>query len=485
MNRLSQFVRFGSLMAAMAALMILVGCESHQSTAGPADPPPTQPMMTTGNTMAFPTGRKSDSIIWVEKVMPAQVRAGQPFEYQIKVTNLTDQTLQGVVVSDTLSDGVQMAAGGDQHNVGTLRPHQTKTIDVRATAPAAGQFSSCLTVSYNPSLCLETPVINPALKVERMAPASVSACEPFPITYRVTNVGTGTATDVVVMERLADNQTAADGTRDVSFRLASLPEGQSQEFTVNSTVSRPGRYIGQAAAKSQYVDQVTSAEVTTVAVAPVLEVAVSGPEKAYTDRDVNYTIRVTNKGDGVANNLTVSASQPTGATGGQNTWSIQPLQPGQAADITYTVKTGTEGRISTTVTAEALCAAKATAQAATDIQGLTSLLLEVVDRNDPIALNTNEVYDIIVKNQGTKTDTNVKIVATVPAEMEIVSIAGGTGQRDGNKVTFSVGSLAGGQTSTMSVTIKGIKTGDVRFAVELNSDSLETPVRETEATRIY
>ena len=35
------------------------------------------------------------------------------------------------------------------------------------------------------------------------------------------------------------------------------------------------------------------------------------------------------------------------------------------------------------------------------------------------------------------------------------------------------------------VDIKGIKTGDLRFRVELRSDQMSSPVMETESTNVY
>ncbi|MBC7834353.1 MAG: hypothetical protein H7Y88_04530, partial [Phycisphaerales bacterium] len=59
-----------------------------------------QPMMGATSTLAFPTGDRSTSVLLVEKTLPRQVRVGQDFDYQIKVTNLTDHTLTGVLVKE-------------------------------------------------------------------------------------------------------------------------------------------------------------------------------------------------------------------------------------------------------------------------------------------------------------------------------------------------------------------------------------------------
>src|SRR6267142_2366262 len=52
--------------------------------------------------LAYPTGNRASSAILVERISPAEVRLGQPYEYSIKVTNLTNATLSGVIVREKL-----------------------------------------------------------------------------------------------------------------------------------------------------------------------------------------------------------------------------------------------------------------------------------------------------------------------------------------------------------------------------------------------
>lgn len=75
-------------------------------------------------TLAYPTGQRETSTILVEKSLPKQVRVGELYKYEIKVTNLTKQPLSGVTVVETLGDGIELEAstpafvmeqGGQQH----------------------------------------------------------------------------------------------------------------------------------------------------------------------------------------------------------------------------------------------------------------------------------------------------------------------------------------------------------------------------------
>src|SRR3712207_7887219 len=43
------------------------------------------------STLAFPTGDRATSIVLLEATGPEQVRLGQPYNYNLRVTNLTDR----------------------------------------------------------------------------------------------------------------------------------------------------------------------------------------------------------------------------------------------------------------------------------------------------------------------------------------------------------------------------------------------------------
>src|SRR5215212_685782 len=52
--------------------------------------------------LAYPTGNRATSAILVERISPNEVRMGEPYAYQIKVTNLMNSPLSGVVVRERL-----------------------------------------------------------------------------------------------------------------------------------------------------------------------------------------------------------------------------------------------------------------------------------------------------------------------------------------------------------------------------------------------
>src|SRR5687767_10891016 len=124
--------------------------------------------------LAYPTGNRNTSALLIERLSPAEVRMGESYEYQIKVTNLTNATLADVVVREKLPADFNITRaeptgraeqGVQTFDLGDLPPKQSKMVRVSATPQKPGNLDNCVTVTYTPTLCTTTTVINPMLKI--------------------------------------------------------------------------------------------------------------------------------------------------------------------------------------------------------------------------------------------------------------------------------------------------------------------------------
>jgi uncharacterized repeat protein (TIGR01451 family) len=230
---------------------------------------------------------------------------------------------------------------------------------------------------------------------------------------------------------------------------------------------------------------------------PALTVTKSGPATRYIGQEFTHEITVTNTGRGVAKNTVledwlpsnaafVKASDGARRSGGKVLWRLGDLEAGASRTVSITFKGDRIGVVRNAVAAKAW-GAEASSDAVTKVVGIPAILLEAVDVDDPVQVGKNVTYVVTVKNQGSAVGTNVKIVCTLPAEEAYVSSTGPTKAAvQGNVVTFApLAKLPVRGEATYSIVAKAAGAGDVRFAVELTSDQLTTPVRETESTRIY
>jgi uncharacterized repeat protein (TIGR01451 family) len=458
--------------------------------------------------LAYPTGDPATSAILLEKSMPSEVIAGKPYEYEIKVTNISRVTLDNVEVDEAipaalkiggdLSGDAKAGSGGVKWTVGNLAPGASKSLRLSGTPAATGEVGTCSSVKYSAALCMATNVVSPALKLILAGPAEVMVCDEIPYKLTVTNSGSGMARNVKIETNLPEGMTTVDGRRSAVLDVGTLAAGESKNISLNTKVSKTGQYANKAMAMADNGLTSDAAPVTTIVRQPVLAITKTGPEKQFLGRPVTYEIAVTNKGDGVARDTVIvdalpgdarfeSATEGGRQSAGKVQWSLGELAPGQTKKVNMTVTSTGANVLRSQATAQARCADAVTAAAQTTFAGLSALLLECVDTTDPLEIGGNQTYVITVTNQGSAPDTNIKIVANLEDTMEFVSASGQTrGSAQGKTVTFEpLPSLAPKAKATWQVVVKSVGAGDVRFKVNMTADQLTRPVEETESSNFY
>lgn len=482
--------------------------ETAPAAAERTAPAPAPARPTSSNAVYYPTGHAQNAALLVERMAPAEAIVGAPFDYVIKVTNVSPTTLDNVLVEEVLPGGYTFASSVPEpskrdgsllgYNLGTLSPGQSKTITIKGAANGAGTLEACARVYYTLPVCQTINVVAPALQVAKTAPAEVLLCDPFPIKIVVTNTGTGIARGVIVKDQLPAGLMTVDGKSLVEFSAGDLGSGQSKEFTVNVKADKTGRYTNTATADAAGNLSAKSGETVTVVRQPVLEIAKRGPAKVFIGRPITYEITVSNKGDAAAANTVIEDPVPAGATfvsatdggalnGNTVVWNLGSLAAGASKTVSVTMNVASIGTINNIATAKATCANQVSANTGTEFAGIPAILLEVVDNPDPVMVGDSTTYTIVATNQGSLTGTNIKIVCVLEDEMAFVSAGGATASTvNGKTITFaSLASLPPGASATWTVVVRAVEGGDVRFSTSMTSDQLSRPVEETEATNFY
>jgi uncharacterized repeat protein (TIGR01451 family) len=453
---------------------------------------------------SYPCG--SCGIIRLDKTMPSEVQLNAPFNYTIEVTNLSGTRVTDVVVTEHIPDSFKFTSAAptakkEDNNlswaIGALHPDESKQIMVSGMATTAECLTHCATVTYVVPACANVKVIEPKLKLEKSAPSEVLLCDPIPIKFMVSNSGTGAARDVKIEDTLPSGLRTVDGHSALMFNAGTLDTGQSRQFSATLKASKTGKYVNKAVASSAGGLKAES-ETTTIVRQPVLAISKTSPEKRYLGRPVTYEITVSNKGDAPAENLVVEDHMPTGtkfvsaSDGGRLradkvVWNLGVLSAGSSRKVSLTISPQEAGDLTNTTMATATCAMGVSASARTTVEGIPAVLLEVIDIEDPVEVGSETTYVIVATNQGSSPGTNIRIVCTLEDNEQYVSSSGATRATvEANTVTFApLRSLAPKTKATWRVVAKAMKAGDVRFKVTMNTDQIERPVEETEATHLY
>ena len=454
--------------------------------------------------MGFPTGLRDSSGLLVEKTVPAEVLAGQKFDYAYKVSNLLDYPIHMVTLSDRVTSNFSPAEadpkptdtrdGVATWQLGTLGPKESKTIHLKGSSADEGSITTCGWATYSPLLCEDIRVVKANIALTKTAPADVVICDPIPMTLVVKNNGSSGLTGVKVDDTLPDGLTS-DGKSSLSFDAGNLAAGESKEFKFNAMASKTGQFVNNAkATASQGIS--ASASSTTTVHQPVLALTCKAPEERFMGRPFDVCFNVSNTGDSPAEGTVVTVPIPSGLTfksataGGQASgssvvWNLGSVGASAPQDLCATFTAAAAGTYQFQASAKGTCAKEVSTTCQTKTVGVAAILLEKADDPDPVGIGETTTYTVKVTNQGFADDTNVKVVVIIAPELAPVS-ATGNGAIDGQTVTFPVvPRLAPKEAVSYQIVAKGVKAGDGHTMFKLSSDVLTHPISAEESTHVY
>jgi uncharacterized repeat protein (TIGR01451 family) len=459
--------------------------------------------------LMIPTGRRETSVLLVERDLPYQIANGQEFSYNITVTNISDTVAKYVTVQDECARPMTLVSADPKTTsnkqplewaLGDLNPGQARTIHVVGKTTGSEPFSSCASATYNSTLCLSAPIVNPALRVTLSAPAEATPCDTIPVRMSVTNSGTGTARDLQLAYPLPQGWKAADGKTTAQFTVDALEPNQTREFTVNATPSKTGEFTYRASVTGASGLKAESSNAVTVIKQAVLAVKAEGPEHAYAGSPVTIKYTVTNEGNGTANGATLDSPLPAGVKflsatdagawqSGVVSWKLEPIAPKASKTVSMMVEPGTIGGFETSATAKAACAAASAnvnAPINISVSGIAALTWTLTDLVDPVAVGGETTYQIVVTNQGSIDATNVKLVATLESNQQFLSATGMNATLKGDKIVVdTIPKIAPKASVTVKINVKCTAEGDTRFSVSMTSDQLTRPAEKDEPTHVY
>ena len=163
--------------------------------------------------------------------------------------------------------------------------------------------------------------------------------------------------------------------------------------------------------------------------------------------------------------------------------------PGQSREVNLEVlaiNTGEHKHKANVIAARGL---KNDAEIITRVEGLSALLMELVDLDDPVEVGADTAYEIRVTNTGSKTETNLQLICTVPDKMEFRGATGAANCRfrvQGKDIVFEpLPKLAPRADAIYRVNVRGVAPGDLRFRARITADGLTEPVLKEESTKVY
>jgi uncharacterized repeat protein (TIGR01451 family) len=320
-----------------------------------------------------------------------------------------------------------------------------------------------------------------------------SVCE-----VRVVNRGNGPAHNVTLKVQLAAGLDHAQGSQ-LAYQIGTLDGGAARRVQVPVTGHAPGKYrvacvamVGKQSA--------AEAEAQLALKSATLELAVEGPKLRFVDRKASYVVKVHNPGPVAVDNVQLAEAIPSGfrfveaSSGGsfdrasrQVAWFVGRLEANETISVGVELIATEPGEHRLAATVKSDSGASGKAEATTKVEGTSTVVLDVVETDDPVEVAGETMYQIRVTNQGTQAARKVQVAAVLPPEVKLVQAKGATAAGiDEQQIVFQpLQSLAPGRTEIFEVRVKCQQPGNVRFRAYLRTEESRVPVVEEETTRIY
>lgn len=439
--------------------------------------------------------------------VPARVGPGQEIEYKLCVHNSSTAAAHHVAVRNPIPAHARFVRAVPEPTsrepelvwqLGTLAGCACKEITLVLQPTGTGDVQNCARVQFEHGQCVTTRISRPALSIRKCGPAQAGLNETLTYRLEVRNTGEAEVSGVGVTDLLPAGLEHASGKDQLSWNLGTLGPGQARCLDYQVTARAPGRLCNRAVvtAPGGVTDQ--AEHCVTVAEASRLNLTKTGPKQQYVNIPATYQITVSNPSAVAATNVVVTdflpaqttfvSASPNGQqTGQQVEWAIGSLEPGASRTVEVTLRAQAGGEICNRASARADRGLTAQAEACTQFVGVSALLLEVIDKDDPIEVGAQTQYEIKVKNQGTIPATDVKIVATAPEQMAVIRASGPADNRkEGTQIIYNSITLQPGEEKIYTIHVQALRVGVVLFKVDLFARELTAgPVREEESTNIY
>lgn len=452
-------------------------------------------------------GSRQEPAVSLQWVGPTAAKVNQPNSYSLVVRNTCPIPIQQVLVRVrvpaglTCSETEPKAAGEGNVRIwelGVMQPKEEKVLNIKLLAEQKGDVSPQAWVTFTGSSILHIKVREPKLTLKVQGPPKLLLGETAAFQLEVGNPGDGSADQVKIHANLTDGLECPRGNK-IDFDIGNLAAGETRNVTVMCVTKQGGAQKCEASAEAEgglHAQETTQVSVTM----PRLELQLVGPALRYLGRKALYTLKVSNPGDAAATNVTINDVVPEGfkvlaaSDGGRHdysahtvSWFLGEIKPGETHEVKMEVQAVNPGEFKHKASAVGAHNLNVESELATRIEGLSALMLEMVDTDDPIEVSSETSYEVRITNTGSKVETDIKLVAIIPDKMEFKNATGPVRyQEEGKTIVFEpLDKLAPKADAVFRLNVKALDQGIVRFKIQMTSTNLTEPVIKMEATRIY
>jgi len=478
------------------------------SAAASTDDVASDDVATEGKAETGTSGFRSDvPAVRVVAAGPAEIMIRQQTPYEIRAENRGALDAPGVLVraqlpawaklhkQDASTGTVSQSALGQSQagkmqeliwQIDNLGAGASEKLALTLRAEQAGSFQVKVDWTLLPRKeVMQVNVREPKLDLVIEGPDQVTYGESETYRVRVLNPGNGLASNVVFT--LSPNSATPQ-----AQQIGDIPPGKEAEFEVELTAQDLGSLqihglaTGALALRSEEVKKIEVASAN-------LEATFSGPPLKYQNGEATYRLQVRNVGTATSRQVQASLQLPSGLTylGGLPEatqqdetlrWTIEALPVDASRDFQVQVGMAATGTHRLAFQCQGTAGGKAAVSIDTQVEALADLVLTVNDPPAPAPVGKEVVYEVMIRNRGSKAATAVQVLTHFGNDIEPVRVEGQPGEISTGQVDFDpIPRIAAGEALTLRVFAEASSEGLHRFRTEVSS--ADTVLVAEEATR--
>ncbi len=455
--------------------------------------------------------RKSPQLS-VETIGPRQISVGKESSFEISILNTGDVSADDVMlyvdlppwadvlgaevsVGSTYSANAGEAGGAFRWKIGSVPAASQERLVLSIMPRESRPFDlgvqwDCRPVASQTMIEVQEPKLDVTLE----GPREVMYGEKQIFKLRLANTGTGDAENVMIVLQpigTGDNQP-------VSHKLGLIEAGKEKNIEVELTARQVGNLLVKVEVRADAGIHVELAEKVLVRRAG-LQLDLRGPNVQYVGTVAKYRIRVHNPGTAPAKNVQLSVDIPAGAkylsgvdgsrveaNGTKLIWNLERLEEGSERIFVINCSLGLPGAARMKVVSTAEGDLIASTSAATRVEAMADLVLDVKDPSGPVPVGGDALYELRIRNRGTKTAKNVQVVTYFSNGIEPLEANGCPHQIRSGQVTFSpIPSVAAGEDVVLTIRARAETAGNHIFRTEVHCRASGSRLVSEESTLFY
>ena len=445
---------------------------------------------------------------WLEAsaIGPKTIGVGKVADYEVKIVNRGNVDCTGVLVgvnfpswvelgNAQVSNGTKQLTDGREEariiwQIDAIPANSSQKLSLQLTPREAEMFDVAVQWTLIPiNASAQIQVTEPKLDIAVSGPGEVQYGHDVSYNVTVRNPGTGAAENVTIHlpEELGGE----------SKNLGSLAAGAESNFKIELTPRTAGPLAMTTKVTADGGLEKSDTQNIMVRRAK-LDVTIAGPQRKYAGEMAVYNVTIANNGDALAKDVVMVMTVPPGTkyvSGIQNAqniqgagmqWSVGTIQPGNERQYKVVYQLEQAGQIKFEAGAQGANDLVAANSVTTTVDSVADLVMTVTDPKGPLPTGQDVVYQVKIKNRGTKTANNVMLQMFFSKGLEPSDADGGKSQIGPGEVTFDpIATIQPGQEKQLLVTVSASEQGIHTFRAKLTCREAESHDITEGTTRFY